>query len=41
MNYYYVRSIDEVEKATSLDFFYLLDDKVGNKIESKSCLNDW
>ena len=38
---YYVRSVDDVEKATGLDFFYQLDDKVENKIESRSELSKW
>lgn len=38
---YYARSVDDVEKATGLDFFYQLDDKVENKIESRSELSKW
>lgn len=38
---YYVRSVDEVEEITGLDFFYQLDNKVENKIESHSDLNKW
>lgn len=38
---YYVKSVDEVEKTTGLDFFYQLDDKVENKIESQSNINKW
>ncbi len=38
---YYVRSVDEVEEITGLDFFYQLDDKVENKIESRSDLSKW
>lgn len=38
---YYVRSVDEVEKATCMDFFYKLDDQVETRIESKCNLNEW
>ncbi len=38
---YYVRSVDDVEEITGLDFFYQLDDKTENKIESRSTLSKW
>lgn len=38
---YYVRSVDDVEEITGLDFFYQLDDKVENMIESRSDLSKW
>lgn len=38
---YYVHSVDEVEKATGMDFFYQLDDKLEDRIERESNLNDW
>ena len=31
----YVRSVDEVEKATGMDFFYQLDDNTESQIERK------
>lgn len=37
----YVQTVDEVERATGLDFFYQLDDEVENRIESHSDLGDW
>ena len=38
---HYVRSVDDVERITGLDFFYQLDDKVERKIESRSDLGKW
>ena len=38
---YYVRSVDEVEKATGLDFFSQLPDNVERQVESKSNLGEW
>ena len=38
---YYVRSVDEVEKATGMDFFYKLDEQVETRIERKCDLNEW
>lgn len=38
---YYVRSVDEVEEATGMDFFYQLDDQTESRIERKSNLNEW
>lgn len=38
---YYVRSVDEVEEATGIDFFYQLDDQIEARIESKCNLNEW
>ena len=37
----YVRSIDEIEELTGLDFFSLLPDDVENTIEASSNLRDW
>ena len=34
----YVKSVDEVEKVTGMDFFPSLDDKVENEVERKSNL---
>ena len=39
--HYYVRSVDEVEKATGMDFFYQLDDNTESQIERESNLNEW
>lgn len=36
-----VRSVDEVEAATGLDFFYQLDDKTEEAVEQESNLADW
>ena len=38
---YYVRSVDEVETATGLDFFYQLDDKTERTVEKEKNLQDW
>lgn len=38
---HYVRSVDEVEAATGLDFFYQLDDKTEEAVEQESNLADW
>jgi endonuclease G, mitochondrial len=38
---YYVRTVDEVEKATGMDFFQLLDDDIENSVESRSDLKEW
>lgn len=38
---YYFRSVDEVEKATGMDFFYKLDEQVETRIENKCDLNEW
>lgn len=38
---YYVRSVDEVEEASGMDFFYQLDDKTENLIERDCSLSDW
>ncbi|MCQ2272627.1 MAG: DNA/RNA non-specific endonuclease [Bacteroidales bacterium] len=37
----YCKSIDEVEKMTGIDFFYLLDDKIENSIEASFSASDW
>ena len=36
-----VRSVDEIERLTGIDFFYLLADDVENRVEAKSKLSDW
>jgi endonuclease G len=36
-----VRTVDEVERLTGLDFYSALDDATENRIESKSSLSDW
>ena len=36
-----VRSVDEIEQITGLDFFSSLPDDVEHSIESKSSLADW
>ena len=38
---YYVRTVDEVEKVTGMDFFYKLDDQAETRIESKCNLKEW
>lgn len=38
---HYGRSVDEVEAATGLDFFYQLDDKTEEAVEQESNLADW
>ena len=38
---YYVRSVDEVEKITGIDFFHQLDDHIETLIERECGLNDW
>lgn len=37
----YAVTIDEVEEATGIDFFPLLDDKIENKIESSINMSKW
>ena len=37
----YVKTIDEVEEVTGLDFFHLLPDKIENEIEAKYNLATW
>jgi len=37
----YVKSVDEVEKITGINFFHNLQDDIENKIESESNLNIW
>jgi len=36
-----VRSVDEIEQLTGMDFFSALDDDIENRIEAKSNLSDW
>lgn len=38
---YYVRSVDEVEKLTGLDFFSPLDDATEQRVEKEKNLGDW
>lgn len=38
---HYVRSVDEVEAATGLNFFYQLDDKTEEAVEQENNLDDW
>ena len=38
---HYVRSVDEVEAATGLDFFHQLDDKTEAAVEQEKNLADW
>lgn len=38
---HYVRSVDEVEATTGLDFFHQLDDKTEEAVEQESNLADW
>lgn len=38
---YYVRSVDEVEEITGMDFFYQLDDQTENLVEKESNINEW
>ena len=37
----YVKSVDEIESLTGVDFFYDLDDYLENKLESKSDITLW
>jgi len=37
----YVTSIDEIEKQTGIDFFWQLDDKIEQKIESEIKYKSW
>ena len=37
----YIVSIDEIEKATGLDFFYKLDDNIENLVEGRINLKNW
>lgn len=37
----YVVSVDEVEKRSGIDFFYLLPDEIENELESKIEMGDW
>jgi endonuclease G len=36
-----VRSVDEIEQITGIDFFSALSDDVERRIEAKSSLTDW
>ena len=36
-----VRSVDEIEQLTGMDFFSALDDDIENRIEAKSNISDW
>ncbi len=37
----FVKTIDEVEKITGIDFFPKLDDKIENELESQNLPNEW
>ena len=37
----YIRSIDEIEELTGIDFFSLLPDNVEETIESQTNIYDW
>jgi endonuclease G len=37
----YVKSVDEIEKLTGIDFFYNLEDDLENKLEAESNIRDW
>ena len=37
----YAMSVDDVEKATGIDFFHTLENDLENKIESEFNVNDW
>jgi len=36
-----VRTVDEIEKLTQMDFFPELDDAVEARVEAKADLSDW
>jgi endonuclease G len=36
-----VRSVDEIERITGIDFYPALDDKVENRIEADADLKEW
>jgi endonuclease G len=36
-----VRSVDEIERLTKMDFFPALDDETETRIEAKARLSDW
>jgi len=36
-----VRTVDEIERLTGIDFFHALDDSTENRIEAKASLADW
>lgn len=38
---YYAVTVDEVEKLTGLDFFFMLEDNLENEIEGKINISDW
>ena len=37
----YVKTIDEIENLTGIDFFYDLEDHIENELESEIDLNKW
>ena len=37
----FVVTIDSLEKLSKIDFFYKLDDKIENNLESKICKECW
>ena len=38
---YYVKTVDEVEEATGMDFFWQLAADVEDRVESRSNLGEW
>jgi endonuclease G len=38
---YYVKTVDEVERITGMDFFYNLPDSIENDVESHVELDKW
>ncbi len=36
-----VRTVDEIERITGIDFYPALDDKVENRIEADANLSEW
>jgi endonuclease G len=37
----YLRTVDEVEELTGIDFFYHLTDSIQSQVESTYSLSDW
>ena len=37
----YVKTIDEIEKLTGIDFFYNLEDHIEDELESSVNINSW
>ena len=36
-----VRTVDEIERLTGMDFFPELDDATENRVEAQATLSDW